>query len=105
MDPTSVKNIFNQFLFFIDRQSWTLCDNFAYQQTCEIDITDKLSDLNYPFAGTNPPIIQLIDMCRQLLKFKFEITYNDRTKKVIFYRFCTSKILNDIVPAMKSMVA
>jgi hypothetical protein len=47
----------------------------------------------------------LIDMCRQLLKFKFEITYNDRTKKVIFYRFCTSKILNDIVPAMKSMVA
>jgi hypothetical protein len=56
--------------------------------------------VNYNFDKTNknPHIIQLIDMCRSILKLKFEITYNSITKKIVFYKFCKENIEKKFLP-------
>jgi hypothetical protein len=89
----------------IDKQKWTSCNTLdMFQQfvsTCEIDLnTDFTGIVNYNFDKTNknPHIIQLIDMCRSILKLKFEITYNSITKKIVFYKFCKENIEKKFLP-------
>jgi hypothetical protein len=105
VDEKSRTDICIKLLDYINKQAWSSCDTMdIFQQfvsECEIDLnTDFTKIVGYNFDNTNknPHIIQLIDMCLSMLQLKFEITYNSRTQKIIFYKFCKENIEKKVLP-------
>jgi hypothetical protein len=106
IDDKKRNSVCEKLLKYINnQQKWSSCNTTdMFQQftsSCEIDLNTnftKIVDYVFDDKNKNPHIIQLIDMCRPMLKLKFEISYNSTTKKIIFYKFCKENIDKKIVP-------
>jgi hypothetical protein len=106
IDDKKRNSICEKLLKYINnQQKWSSCNTTdMFQQftsSYEIDLNTnftKIVDYVFDDKNKNPHIIQLIDMCRPMLKLKFEIGYNSSTKKIIFYKFCKENIDKKIVP-------
>ena len=80
-------------------KNWSSCNTTdMFQQfvsSLEIDQkTDfsKITGFMFDKTNRNPHIIQLIDLCRDTLRYKYQISYNAVNKKVVFHSLCRKNI-------------
>lgn len=104
--------VFLKFVGYLEKQRWTACKDkngfVNLVQSCDVDIAkgsgELLKLLGYKFdvvKNKNPVIIQVLDMCRMMLRLKYEVRYvsvredEKEKRKLVFSRFC--KEAQDVV--------
>lgn len=99
------KTIGMKLLYYLETaRKWSSCNTTdMFQQfvsSLEIDeSTDFSKIVGYKFdkMNENPHIIQLIDMCRDMLRLKYEVSYFSRNKKIVFHKLCRANVEKNIL--------
>jgi hypothetical protein len=85
-------------------KKWSSCNTTdMFQQfvsSLEIDESadfSKIVGFKFNKMNRNPHIIQLIDMCRDMLRLKYEVSYFSMNKKIVFHKLCRDNIDKNIL--------
>lgn len=84
-------------------KKWSSCnttDMSQFVSSLEIDESadfSKIVGFKFDRMNRNPHIIQLIDMCRDMLKLKYEVSYFSRNKKIVFHKLCIANVEKNIL--------